>query len=513
MEDIYNFAQGDNVLAYFQNLLYEAKCMKRRLTDDGEKQYFIHYKGWKTTWDEWVDEDELLEINEINLGHQQRLKQNFEKSKKELEKIKRGRKKTEKPNEKISLPSPSKPRGRPKKTVIDSEKNKRKHTDKNLQKRGQSEKAVNKPKSNIVDREVKNKIKPVSDDTITEITLSSSTMGNSIETTKNVKTYTNKTKKLTNEVIQNISIIEPSTSMDIDYSNEFQLEYEPVPKRPKTYSKDKTTEEIKMIASNVSDDPTENISIQFARQASISEPAKTLPVKTLATNFFTEPRVPSTLFTNREMDVEKILREQSLRTAAHTYLKIIPFPMRLSEKLPNGVKLPDKLKKVLINDLEIQNQCNKLLKFHDDHYVAKVAYTFIESHNFPDDLHRKSSIILCTKLMNYFNSIVHTHISYQNEIKNGIQLKGMSHFKKRLAEQPNMTYVFKQHIVPKKIWCYVYGPIFLLRFLVRLPFFILKTSWNPECDLDFFVQFIDNMMQFLDDNIDTYFSAVDYMEL
>jgi len=62
------------VLAYFKNLLYEAKCMKRRTTNDQEKQYFIHYKGWKTTWDEWVDEDELLEINDINLGHQQRLK-------------------------------------------------------------------------------------------------------------------------------------------------------------------------------------------------------------------------------------------------------------------------------------------------------------------------------------------------------------------------------------------------------------------------------------------------------
>jgi len=192
---------------------------------------------------------------------------------------------------------------------------------------GQSEKGVNKHKSNIVNREVKNKIKPVSNDTITELTPSSSTMGNSIETTKHVKTYSNKTKKHTNEVIQNISVIKPSTSMDIDYCNEFQLEYEPVPKRPKTYTKNKTTEESKAIASNVSDDPTENISVQFAKQASISEPANTLPVKTLATNFFTEPRVPSTLFTNPEIDIEKILREQSIRAVAHTHLKIIPFPM------------------------------------------------------------------------------------------------------------------------------------------------------------------------------------------
>lgn len=187
---------------------------------------------------------------------------------------------------------------------------------------GHSEKTVNKSESNIVDKEDKNKIKSVSNDTITEITPSSSTMGNSIETTKNIKTYVNKTKKLTNEVLQNISVIKPSTSTGIDYCNEFQLEYEPVPKRPKTYAKNKTTKELKVTASNVSDDPTENISIQFASQASISE-----PIKTLTTNLFTEPHVPSSSFTNPEIDVEKNLKKQSICAVANTYLKIIPFPM------------------------------------------------------------------------------------------------------------------------------------------------------------------------------------------
>jgi len=192
---------------------------------------------------------------------------------------------------------------------------------------GQSEKTVNKLGSNIVDKEVKNEIKPVSDDTIINITPSSSTMGNSIKTTRNVKTYTNKNKKPTNEVIQNISVFKPSTSINIDYCNDFELEYEPVQKRPKTYTKNKTTEELKVIASNVSDDPTESIRIQFAKQASISEPVNTLPVQTFTTNFFTESRVPSTLFTNPETDIDKLLREQSIRAVAHTQLKIIPFPM------------------------------------------------------------------------------------------------------------------------------------------------------------------------------------------
>jgi len=39
------------------------------------------------------------------------------------------------------------------------------------------------------------------------------------------------------------------------------------------------------------------------------------------------------------------------------------------DKLPNGVKLPDKLKKVLIDDLEIHNQCNKV------HFILYIIIT------------------------------------------------------------------------------------------------------------------------------------------
>jgi len=62
------------VFAYFNELLYEGKCVKRRKTDDGNIEYFIHYIGWNNKWDEWVDSDDVLEVNEINLGHMERLK-------------------------------------------------------------------------------------------------------------------------------------------------------------------------------------------------------------------------------------------------------------------------------------------------------------------------------------------------------------------------------------------------------------------------------------------------------
>jgi len=63
---------GDKVLAYYDGLLYRAKCLKRQVTDTGVKQCFIHYEGFKSRWDEWTDEDEVLEINAINLAHKER---------------------------------------------------------------------------------------------------------------------------------------------------------------------------------------------------------------------------------------------------------------------------------------------------------------------------------------------------------------------------------------------------------------------------------------------------------
>lgn len=37
--------------------------------------YYIHYKGWKSTWDEWVSDERVLAWNEENLRTQKELKQ------------------------------------------------------------------------------------------------------------------------------------------------------------------------------------------------------------------------------------------------------------------------------------------------------------------------------------------------------------------------------------------------------------------------------------------------------
>lgn len=95
-----DFQVNGRCLAYHGPLLYEAKIVKFHeansenvLTKDkkedkienakdedipeelfGEDGYFIHYKGWKSTWDEWVTQRRLRAYNIENLRLQKELK-------------------------------------------------------------------------------------------------------------------------------------------------------------------------------------------------------------------------------------------------------------------------------------------------------------------------------------------------------------------------------------------------------------------------------------------------------
>ncbi|KAJ3329812.1 Esa1p-associated factor [Blyttiomyces sp. JEL0837] len=70
------FADNERILCFHGPLLYEAKVLKGKMvageadpTKNGP-HYFIHYKGWKQTWDEWVPESRTLKYNEENLKRQ-----------------------------------------------------------------------------------------------------------------------------------------------------------------------------------------------------------------------------------------------------------------------------------------------------------------------------------------------------------------------------------------------------------------------------------------------------------
>ncbi|KAI3652899.1 hypothetical protein MP228_002324 [Amoeboaphelidium protococcarum] len=77
MDTVYK--KDENVLCFHGPLMYEAKILKAEYwsaLDHGENEgnhYFVHYKGWKQKWDEWVPESRICKINEENLARQKDL--------------------------------------------------------------------------------------------------------------------------------------------------------------------------------------------------------------------------------------------------------------------------------------------------------------------------------------------------------------------------------------------------------------------------------------------------------
>lgn len=72
---------NERVLCYHGPLIYEAKITKPPIVHTEETAppsgpgpyYFVHYKGWKQTWDEWVPVSRLLKLNEQNIATQKAL--------------------------------------------------------------------------------------------------------------------------------------------------------------------------------------------------------------------------------------------------------------------------------------------------------------------------------------------------------------------------------------------------------------------------------------------------------
>ncbi|RKP02219.1 hypothetical protein CXG81DRAFT_11056 [Caulochytrium protostelioides] len=70
------FEKNERVLCFHGPLLYEAKVLDADLNEDLKTsdvpgpQFFVHYKGWKQKWDEWVPLDRVLKWNDANLKRQ-----------------------------------------------------------------------------------------------------------------------------------------------------------------------------------------------------------------------------------------------------------------------------------------------------------------------------------------------------------------------------------------------------------------------------------------------------------
>lgn len=89
------FQKDERVLCFHMDLLYEAKILEVERntpsTSDGQQggggwQFKVHYKGWKSTWDDWVPQDRIKKFTEENkelaaqLAAQQRAAQRASKA-------------------------------------------------------------------------------------------------------------------------------------------------------------------------------------------------------------------------------------------------------------------------------------------------------------------------------------------------------------------------------------------------------------------------------------------------
>lgn len=61
------FSKDERVLCFHMEMLYEAKILDVMAGENGEGwQYKIHYKGWKSSWDDWVPQDRVRKFTEEN---------------------------------------------------------------------------------------------------------------------------------------------------------------------------------------------------------------------------------------------------------------------------------------------------------------------------------------------------------------------------------------------------------------------------------------------------------------
>ncbi|KAK3344157.1 chromo domain-like protein [Lasiosphaeria hispida] len=61
------FSKDERVLCFHMEMLYEAKILDVQPGEGGEGwQYKIHYKGWKSSWDDWVPQDRVRKFTDEN---------------------------------------------------------------------------------------------------------------------------------------------------------------------------------------------------------------------------------------------------------------------------------------------------------------------------------------------------------------------------------------------------------------------------------------------------------------
>ncbi|XP_025407407.1 uncharacterized protein LOC112681361, partial [Sipha flava] len=126
--------------------------------------------------------------------------------------------------------------------------------------------------------------------------------------------------------------------------------------------------------------------------------------------------------------------------------------------------IPQILKGRTIFDREMSRKYRKLLRFpHRDRTIANLIHFFIESRKEISTYDGIIAYAFGNNLMQYFNATVNHSLLYKHEINAGYKLKAEYYF--LCNHQQLVKPIFNLEGV-KKIWCFVYGAVFILRLLI-----------------------------------------------
>jgi len=90
----YRFKKNEIMLCYHGLLLYEVKCVDHKIKENDSGNfhrptYLVHYCGWSSKWDEWVDETRLVKMDDNGLKKQAQLLLQYGKGKARLKNLRK----------------------------------------------------------------------------------------------------------------------------------------------------------------------------------------------------------------------------------------------------------------------------------------------------------------------------------------------------------------------------------------------------------------------------------------
>jgi len=140
--------------------------------------------------------------------------------------------------------------------------------------------------------------------------------------------------------------------------------------------------------------------------------------------------------------------------------------------------------------------------------AADMINDYVEYQKSLDTSTGKTASEFAAALLNLFNSIVNKELLYFFEIIYGVTNMGLHNFINKVDAGIPKVYKLKELLRRKKVWCYIYGPVHLMRLFVRLSCHAL--SMNDD-RLAVVAAGGQRFLEFVETNVDKYFAEMKYM--